>query len=279
VQTVLPSPTPEPTPTAVPTPRRDVFDPNDGNTPLTKLNDATNPRMPDKFRVTRVDTGELLWIQGVDTVQSGTPPKDGKVYGKPDIARLAGIVTPAPGKPGFAETIKTVQNWTLGQEVDVEQDPRFPVDLSSRRMIQIYFNGRIDRTKGIRFNLNRMMVRSGYAVVDLNAPTTIDVKPWLNDEQYARDKRLGLWGKGIILGQRKPLPTPAPQGQVRGAATRNSATQSTSSRISVTTSGTTNTTTSSPAPAGNAAPGSAPSGSAPSGSAPSTAATPGATAQ
>jgi endonuclease YncB( thermonuclease family) len=229
--------------------------------------------MPDKFRVTRVDTGELLWIQGVDTVQLGTPPKEEKVYGKADIARLAGIVTPAPGKPGFAETIKTVQNWTLGQEVDVEQDPRFPVDLSSRRMIQIYFNGRIDRTKGIRFNLNRMMVRSGYAVVDLNAPTTIDVKPWLNDEQYARDKRLGLWGKGIILGQRKPLPTPAPQGRVRGAATRNSATQSTSSRISVTTSGTTNTT-SSTAPTG-----SAPAGNAPAGSAPSTAATPGATAQ
>lgn len=210
LQTVMPSPTPLPTPTAVPTPKPDVFDPADGITPLQKLNDGdpTKAEQPDKFRVARVDTGDLIWIQTVTTIQSGKPPKPTPVYGKPDIARLAGIFVPAAGQPGWGDTVKTVQNWTLGQQVDVEQDPKYPVDLNSRRMTQVFFNGRTPKTQGTRFNLNRMLVRSGYAVVDLNAPTSIDVKPWLNDEQYARNHRLGLWAKGIILNERIPLPAP-----------------------------------------------------------------------
>ncbi|MDF2439055.1 MAG: nuclease ue [Abditibacteriota bacterium] len=274
LQTVLPAPTPVPTPTPVATPRPDVFDPADGITPLQKLNDSdpASPALPDKFRVARVDTGDLVWIQSVSTVTRAG--KATKSYGKPDIARLAGIFVPAAGQPGWAETVKTVQNWTLGQEVDVEQDGKYPVDLNSRRLIQIFFNGRTPKTAATRFNLNRMLVRSGYAVVDLHAPTSIDVKPWLNDEEYARNHRLGLWGKGIVLYQR--IPIPAPKGsklQVQRVGAQNKTTQTTRRlRQNVTTS-TNNAAGAPPGAMGGSAPppGTAPGGPPPGapGSAPS----------
>ena len=243
LQGVLPGPTPEPTPTVVPTARPDVFDPNDGvtTTNVTKLNDSdpASAALPDKFRVTRVDAGDLIWIQSVTEVQSGNPPKATKVYGKPDIARLAGVFVPAPGQPGWAETVAKVQSWTLGQEVDVEQDAKYPTDLKSRRLVQIFFTGREGKTKGQRLLLNRMLVRLGYAVVDLHAPTSIDVKPWLNDEEYARKYRLGFWNpaKGIVLGQR--IPIPAPKGsklQIRRVGVKDTSTTRTRRRQNVTTS-------------------------------------------
>ena len=200
---------PEAIPAAVPTPLPDLFDPADGITPgLTKLNDNApdSALLPDAFRVARVDSGEILALQSVSSINSGgTPPKMLKTYGTTDAVRLAGIVTPAPGQPGFQATVAKIQSWTLGQEVDVEQDPRFPVDFQNRRMVQVFFTGREGKLKGQKLLLNRMLVRLGFAVVDINAPTTIDVKPWLNDESFAREKGLGLWGMGITLGQRIPL--------------------------------------------------------------------------
>jgi endonuclease YncB( thermonuclease family) len=262
MQTVLPQPTAEPTPTPVVTPRPDLFDPMAGVTedpkivvPLNDSNPAT-PK-PDKFRVTRVDSGELLWIQGISITQSGTPPKEVKLpTGKPDIARLMGIITPAPGQPGWAEVVQRVNRWTLGQDVDVQQDARFPVDLNNRRMVQIFFTRREGRPeeRGQRVLLNRMLVRMGYAVVDLNSTASIDVKPWLNDEQFARNKRLGLWGKGIILGQRIPVARPIgarPAGARGGAGSGAAATTgniTTGAASSTTTSETTSTTNNAPTP-------------------------------
>ena len=249
---------PEPTPTPVPTPRADLFDPKDGVMALTKLNDSdpASPQLPDKFRVARVDTGELLGLTTISTV-------GGKVFlGTTDVYRLAGIVTPAPGQPGFQDVVSRIQRWTLGQDVDVEQDPKFPIDLNSRRMVQVFFTGRDGATRGERLLLNRMLVRLGLAVVDINAPTSIDVKPWLNDEQFARDKRLGLWGKGIILAQRIPLQAPpgraqrvvAPGGAISTQAT--GTTGATSSTTTSTSSSTTTSTTTSASPV--ASPGASP---------------------
>jgi hypothetical protein len=51
-----------------------------------------------------------------------------------------------------------------------------------------------------------MLIRSGYAVVDLTQPTIFDTQGWLNDEQYARERHLGLWGMGILLNHRLPPP-------------------------------------------------------------------------
>lgn len=275
LQGVLPGPTPVPTPTEVPTPKPDTFDPADGITALQPLNDSdpTKPALPEKFRVARVDTGDLLWIQSVTTVQSGKPPKPTPAYGRPDIARLAGIFVPAAGQPGWAETVDKVQRWTLGQEVDVEQDPKYPVDLNSRRMVQVFFMGREGKTKGQKLLLNRMLVRLGYAVVDLHAPTSINVKPWLDDEEYARKYRLGFWNpaKGIVLGQR--IPIPAPKGsklQIRRVGTQNKTVKTTRRlRQNITTSS--NNTSAGPPPGamrGGPPPGSIPPGGPPPGSVP-----------
>ena len=85
------------------------------------------------------------------------------------------------------------------------------------------------KNKDQKLNLNRMLIRSGYAVVDIHAPTIFDTKGWLNDEEYARNHRLGLW-KYIVLQSRQQPP------------------------IKTTTTTTTKTTTTTPAPAPAAPP-------------------------
>jgi hypothetical protein len=194
-------PQPEPTLVPPPTPRPDLFDPADGLAPMAKLNDEAAPagQLPSKFRVVNIPSGEVLQLQSL----SG--PAERRVPGTSDFYRLAGIVTPAPGRPGFAETTALIGRWTLGQEVDVEQDPRFPVDLDGRRMVQVYYTARDGALKGQRLLLNRMLVRLGYAMVDIHAPTTANIQAWLNDEAFAREKRLGLAKLGITIAQRPPL--------------------------------------------------------------------------
>ncbi|HVF09241.1 MAG TPA: thermonuclease family protein, partial [Abditibacteriaceae bacterium] len=238
---LLEAPALEPTPVPPPTPLPDVFDPADFIVPLppdpaaTKLNKVGDPVLPDAFRVVRVLSGELVSIQSVDTPPApaaaplargaapAPPPVPARtptpIYGAPEVVRLAGILAPAPGQPGGAEAMRTIQGWTLGQTVSVEQDSRYPTDFDQRRRVQIFFMGRMDNPATpevdegkvpTSYLLNRMMVRSGRAVVDIYSPTSFDTKGWLNDEEYARQRRLGLWGQGIILG-RRPLPTPVPR--------------------------------------------------------------------
>jgi len=118
--------------------------------------------------------------------------------------RLAGISVPQPGQPGAQESINTLRRWTLGRKLNIQQDSKYPIDLQNRRRVQIFFPGGKDGTQ--QLNLNRMMVRSGFAVVDVFAPTIFDTKGWLNDEEYARTNRLGLWKLGIVINQRQPPP-------------------------------------------------------------------------
>ncbi|MDQ3815349.1 MAG: thermonuclease family protein [Armatimonadota bacterium] len=216
-----------PTPTPVPTPSAVKFEPTENLTatpPFVPLNKANDAELPDAFRVERVDSGELIWLRSVEYVQpKPVPPAKGAApqaapapAGTPvpvtspraDIMRLAGIVSPAPGQPGWEGAVKTILSWTLRQDVDVEQDAKYPTDLNDRPIVMIYFKGRTEKTASNRYNLNRMMVRSGYAVVDIHSPTSLDVKQWLNDEAYAREHRLGLWGQGIVLQGRLPAKMP-----------------------------------------------------------------------
>lgn len=185
-------------------PKPGVFIPGDYNIKGIELNKAGDAALPEYFEVTRIDSGELLWPRSVDVKQVGTPPKDQLSYGAPDVVRLAGIVTPAPGQPGAQQAIDTVRRWTLGRKLTIEQDGKYPVDLQNRRRVQIFFPGGKDGAQSL--NLNRMMVRSGFAVVDVFAPTIFDTKGWLNDEEYARTNRLGLWKLGIVMNQRQPPP-------------------------------------------------------------------------
>ena len=204
-----------PVPTPVPTPVPDVFDPTEGVVKMAPLNLANDPakKLPDAFRVVRVDSGELLALQAVKKVTAGTPPVERSITGTTNVMRLGGIITPLPGQPGFAETVKKVQEWTFNQDVDVEQEPRFGRDFNanSRQIVQVYYKQRGGSSNGQKMLLNRMLVRLGYAVVDLNAPTSFPTKAWLNDEAFAREKKYGLWGLGIVLAQRVPISGPLAQ--------------------------------------------------------------------
>ena len=101
------------------------------------------------------------------------------------------------------------------QLIDVVQDPQFPIDTQRRPQVQVFFTairGGGNITKGMKLSLNRMLVRSGLAVVDLYSSTSFDQKTWLLDEAYARDRHLGLWGmqlngKKLVLQQRVPSPS------------------------------------------------------------------------
>lgn len=225
---LLDAPEPEPTPVPPPTPRPGVFVPDDYTAkesvpPPVRLNvpgDATKPSFYELVGVAS-DPAEHAILLGLRAVKVQTlDGKEVKSYGAPSLMRLAGIVAPVAGQAGGAEVIKTVTDWTVGQQLDVEQDKKYPTDLKDRPRVQVFFKGRAGEHKDKSLLLNRMMVRSGYAIVDIFAPTIFDNKGWLNDEAYARKQwnpltkmpGLGLWAWTpsplVVLGQRLPAPKP-----------------------------------------------------------------------
>jgi endonuclease YncB( thermonuclease family) len=223
LNSLLGVPTPLPPPKVPIKPTKPVFTATDY---ITK----GDPR-PGVYRVTAVLSGELVTIQGVAaatppatgapaaTPAAGATPTPAPQLGLPETVHLAGIITPAPNQPGWEGAVRTVLNWTAlnpkDQTVEIEEDSHYPRDAQGRAMVQIYFKSTADGAT--RYNLNRMMIRSGYAVVDLYSATSIDVQKWLNDEQYARTSRLGLWKMGITLAQRIPPPMPGATAQNNGA--------------------------------------------------------------
>jgi endonuclease YncB( thermonuclease family) len=200
----LKAPEPIPTPTPVPAPTPPYFDPAAGQPRGTALNKAGDPVMPDAFRIAGATTGDLVAIQTVDTVKTGTPPRDVITLGPPDTVRLAGIVAPST-EPGLQGAKNAITNWTAGQNVDVDVDAKYPLDLDGRRMVQVFFKGRKGPYEGQQLSLNRMLVRSGWAVVDLYSPTSFDTSEWLADEAYARRHKLGFWKYGQAPQQRVPV--------------------------------------------------------------------------
>lgn len=205
------APEPEPTPTPAPTPAPGFFDPAAYNTKGVELNKAGDEKLPEYYEVTGFDAPDILQIRSVDVKKTGTAPNEKEIltYGAPDRVRLAGIYTPRMDSANASErryaplSMQAVRNWTLGRKLTIEQDPRFPVDLQSIRRVQIFFPGGANKDQSL--NLNRLLVRSGYAVVDVLEPTVFDTKGWLNDEEYARMNRLGLW-KYIVLQNRQQPP-------------------------------------------------------------------------
>ncbi len=207
----------QPEPLAVPPlpkpPTGVQFDPADGAPKGTALNDPSKPALPSAFRTALVVSGQEVVLQ---TVQTKTGP-DGKkqvILGVGDTlnpVRVAGIVVPTGTQTGAAEAAATLNNWTAGQDLDVQIDPVYPTDTDNKRRVAIFFHGRTEATKGTLFSLNRMMVRSGYALVDLYSPTSFDQKQWLLDETYARENNLGLWKTDTfrVLQQRVKLPSRA----------------------------------------------------------------------
>ena len=262
-------PEPEPIPTPVPTPKPDIFDPKAYNTNGVALNAANDPKLPEYFEIVRIYSGNLVWVRSADIVKpaapadpkkaptpapNATPVPDRLTYGAPEIVRLSGIAVPLPGQPGAQESIKTLSNWTLGRKLTIEQDPKYPVDFDepdldrvgarSARRVQIFFEGGSGDAK-TSLNLNRMMIRSGYAVVDEHEPTIFNTKGWLNDEEYARRNRLGLWKLGIVLNQRQPPPAP-PRAALGGKAPAGAAARPGTVPVPATSTKTTTATTTAP---------------------------------
>ena len=237
-------PTPLPTPTPAPTPFGVQFDPSEGSTRGAKLNAVGSAKLPDSFRIAQVVSGQEVVLQSIDTAPGAVPltvsspvtkpapltasnapiPKTGAVpvatptlapgvvLGVADVlnpVRLAGIVVPTGTQTGAAEAAATLNSYTIGQDLDVDLDPVFPTDTDNKRRVQVFFKMRDGKYKGQLFSLNRMMVRSGYAVVDLYSPTSFDQQQWLYDETFAREHNLGLWKTNTfrVLQQRVKLPS------------------------------------------------------------------------
>lgn len=237
----LKAPEPEPLLILPAVPKAPVFDPADYITHGAPL--------PGTYRVTGITSGEILTIQGVLPSQNGAVQT--KQYGVPETVHLAGIVAPAPGQPGWQSAVGKANSWLAGKEdLLVEVDAKYPLDLENRRMVQIYFNptktnatsrSALSAPSGVQWNLNRMLVHTGYAVVDLYGATSIDVHKWLNDEEFAKTyidqksgklKPLGLWGMGIVMPQRDRsiLPVPNSAGGVFKGKSGDIAVGSTTSR-------------------------------------------------
>ena len=197
----LSAPPTDPVPAPIKEPTGWVFDPADGTTAGTALNKLGDPVLPDGFTIPadKVESADMVSILSRDN------GKDGPVA---DPVHLAGIIAPKKGQPGWLEANAAIINWMSGKVVDVESDPVYPTDLDGRRMVAIKFKGAVGgpHEKDLML-LNRMLVRAGYAIVDLYSPTSFDSKTWLSDEAYARRLNLGLWKQPdtfTILQQRVP---------------------------------------------------------------------------
>jgi hypothetical protein len=128
-----------------------------------------------------------------------------------------------------------------------------PIDEDRNANVQVYFTGTTEATASTRFNLNRMLVRSGWALVDLHTPTAINLQQWLNDQEYAKRARLGLWGNQATLDWvYRALLVPRPRvttggGRIGRAVVVSPAPNNRVRTTEVTKTGRTNTTVSPPA--------------------------------
>jgi len=292
------APAPDPTPKPPTSPLEYPFDPAQGiglagasgNKGLA-LNGTATPGLPTSFRAADVvfaprSSGDTANYTPLLVLQSASTDAKGVVnLGTSDTnnpVRLAGVIVPAPGTPGYEEALQATRNWAQGQptilgapgataapgvaaapgatpaktalpatttpsqpvnargtatisvvpaagatatatlapgatpapvygpsqSLDVYEDPKYPIDSQNRRLVQVFFkSGKATKTvpAGTSLSLNRMLIRAGWAVVDLYSPTSFDQQSWLLDESYARKLKLGLWKYGATLQQRPPV--------------------------------------------------------------------------
>jgi endonuclease YncB( thermonuclease family) len=207
----LQAPEPDVMPPMPEKPKPDFFNPADYNTKGIDLNKEGDPKLPDYFEVVGFDEPDVLQVRGVEVkkVTTGGTEREQLSYTTPIRVRLAGIYTARASSPNPEErryspmAMQAVRNWTLGRKLSIEQDSKFPVDLQNLPRVQIFFPGGKEGTQSI--NLNRFMVRTGYAVVDILEPTIFDTKGWLNDEQFAREHKKGLWPFIVMQSRQQPF--------------------------------------------------------------------------
>jgi endonuclease YncB( thermonuclease family) len=208
---LLQAPAPAVLPAPPEKPKPDFFNPADYNTKGIELNKEGDDKLPDYFEVSGFDEPDVLQVRGVEVKKVGTgeAEREQLSYTTPIRVRLAGIYTARASSPNPEErryspmAMQAVRNWTLGRKLSIEQDSKFPVDLQNLPRVQIFFPGGEGGKQSI--NLNRFMVRTGYAVVDILEPTIFDTKGWLNDEQFAREHKKGLWPFIVMQSRQQPF--------------------------------------------------------------------------
>lgn len=217
----VPAPEPEPTPTPVPTVHinPDVYKPAPEATNVQALSD-NDPNdgggknlIPDYYQVVGADAGDLLTIQAYRLTKEGAPYLT--QFDKPVRVKLGGILSPLQGELGWAEARGQTLTWLGGRRLQVDQDKKYPITIDGRVVVQIRIESEVSDGKGGKIKevrpFNQLLVRAGYAYVDLVSPTSFDYKTWIIDEEYARGvrKEPAPWQlKNAPPGQ--PTPTPVP---------------------------------------------------------------------
>jgi hypothetical protein len=220
---IVHAPEPEPSPTPVPDVpiHPDVYKPLPVDPATVKVLTDTStvaPNLvPDYYQLVGADGGDMLTLQAYRLTPEGQPyiaPLD-----KPVKVKLGGIICPLKGEPGWAEAQSVTTNWLSGRQLQLDEDKRYPVTIDGRNIVQIRIKSEI-KTKDKAGNItkieeerpfNQLLVRAGYAFVDLVSPTSFDYKAWIVDEEYARGKRTepAAWQlQNLPAGQ--PTPTPVP---------------------------------------------------------------------
>jgi hypothetical protein len=237
-----PAPEPEPTPTKVPDP---VIVP-DAYVPTTETikgdplsdNNPTDTSKPEYFVFQRpAEAADLITLRGVFTDASGNElpmtPLARKTW--TFKAKLGGIIAPRNGEPGWAQSASASANWIEGRQLQVEQDPKYPLTIDDRKIVQIKITSKKGEAEEVR-PFNQLLVRAGWAFVDLSALTSFDFKSWLVDQEYARGLRhrkkgegvnmqteryfvapVGLWALKVRPNHYPPAPGAAPKAPIGGA--------------------------------------------------------------
>lgn len=218
------APEPEPTPTPVPTvvPHPDVYTAAPEATNVQPLTDDTPTDnggvnlIPDYYQVVGADSGDQLTLQAMRLTKEGVPFKT--LFDKPVKVKLGGIICPLQGEPGWAESRGVALNWLGGRQLQVDQDKKYPIALNGRNIVQIRIKsetkkkdaaGNVTKTEDIK-PFNQLLVRAGYAFVDLISPTSFDYKTWIIDQEYARGVRTEVAEWQLKNAKPGVVPTPAP---------------------------------------------------------------------
>ncbi len=222
----------EPTPTPVPDIpiHPDVYKPAPitDDTTIKHLTDG-DPKdsggknlIPDFYQLVGADGGDKLTLQAY-RIPLTAAGKEGVPYivplDKPVRVKLGGILCPLRDERGWGEARSVTQNWLGGRRLQVDEDKKYPIGIDGRNIVQIRIksevktkaaDGTVTKTEEER-PFNQLLVRAGYAFVDLITPTSFDYKTWIVDEEYARGVREepAPWQlKNVAAGQ--PTPKPAP---------------------------------------------------------------------
>ncbi len=222
------APEPDPTPTKAPEVHvnPDIYKPapiDPANVrPLTDSSTAEPNLIPDYYELVpgSVETGDMMSLQAwrLPTDPKGAPYK--LPLDKPVKVKLGGVLCPLKGEKGWAESKAVTENWLAGRRLQVDEDKKYPVTIDDHNVVQIRFqsevktkdkSGAVTKTTEER-PYNQLLVRAGYAFVDLVSPTSFDYKTWIIDEEYARGIRTELapWQKQTPVPAGAPTPTAVP---------------------------------------------------------------------